>query len=1181
MSNNRNSRVVGGEGRRIRLNPPSPTHEVADDVVRERNERREENTIKAEYVEPGLTDEEYRSRGFSDLPPNSKIVGDIDKSNYVEHVNVDGESRLYKAANYKKDKFDPDNLLEARDVTNEPTDSEEEIKMQREALEKGGFYRLLYIPPDKKSRTGGAFCFFLKEEFTGSLAYLGIYKKSEWEKLSDIEIFNSCLVHCFRKHKHYERLFYSKASIYTLCSKKVFETICDIIESNITVQVISETKNKVKKNGMSFSNNRQYRYVGKDGKRYDNTFEICLLMGHYFPFVSDTSYTTKYIKNCVWKDEEKELKKLITKYGLYSSKTKPLNSFNLVKMMIEQKDDYFEPFQSQMLREPRKEKLDEKILFNDYEQFDVGFDCRECESFNGKPDEYEEILENEEEIEDEEEYFNSLLDNIEINGDYNSEKQKIDRKIEYDIYHADIETAAHGNEHVPYLMAFDHNDYNEKQCFWEGDGDCIKRCLTAICKKHIKRKKIIKNLRLIIKFQNLGYDIRFIRDYLSFVYDSVEPSKSKVYRLDGSFKVNKTMSVRIRFVDQYPQIPMKLADYEKAFHLKKGKFSDFPHFFYNDKTDYKRSLKAPHCMYNKLIKIFPKEYIREIQREKGSERTLLVIEHIKYAEDYCMMDVETQKQGWNCMWKQVMDQLGLDYNNYMTISNLSKAYCIKEGCYEGVNQIRGKTSVFIRKSVIGGRTMSKLHNKENPGIWILNEREGDELQNGFDFDYEDEEILPEKDECKFIFHHEGEYDVTFDHEYKKISKNPKRKEKDLELNCNPNFVSPRPKLKPEDENENLICGDINSLYPDAITDLKGYPKGPAKNIPKEDLINKKFIDYSDEFHVKILILKVIKKLDFPSLTKIGERGERLWTNDMEGDEMYVDRITLEELIKYHEIEYECKTGVMFNEGYNTKIGEVIRKLYDLRTKYKKEGNPLQLLYKLMLNTAYGKTIQKPKDTKILWRNNKTTNENKLIKTFGESIQYIVKPREGKKLFKAKIRIGIVNHWSMPQCGSLVLSQSKRIMNKFLANYGEDIYYTDTDSIFMKEKKYLELKETKPELFGDELGQIKEEKHLKGNCVRITKAMFLAAKIYWVREENEKGEIYDKITMKGIPEKSVEYTIRQKFNGNVETLFYGLINRKKGVLFDLTLGGDCVRMDFSEISGVVNLDVFSRRLGGFR
>ena len=271
---------------------------------------------------------------------------------------------------------------------------------------------------------------------------------------------------------------------------------------------------------------------------------------------------------------------------------------------------------------------------------------------------------------------------------------------------------------------------------------------------------------------------------------------------------------------------------------------------------------------------------------------------------------------------------------------------------------------------------------------------------------------------------------------------------------------------------------------------------------------------------------------------------------------------------------------MFNEGYNDKIGKVIKKLYDLRTKYKKEKNPVQLLYKLMLNTAYGKTIQKPKDSKILWRCNSQTTEKNLIRTFGESIQYI-STSKNSNMFKVKIRIGILNHWAMPHCGSLVLSQSKKIMNKFLVEFEDYSYYTDTDSIFITETGYNILKEKYPEMIGDELGQLKEENHLNGNLVRITKAMFLAPKTYWIREENEKGEVYDKFVMKGIPQSSIDKVLKQKFNGNPETMFYALINRKNGVLFDLLDGGDKVRMDFSTINAVINLDEFNTRIGEFK
>jgi len=50
---------------------------------------------------------------------------------------------------------------------------------------------------------------------------------------------------------------------------------------------------------------------------------------------------------------------------------------------------------------------------------------------------------------------------------------------------------------------------------------------------------------------------------------------------------------------------------------------------------------------------------------------------------------------------------------------------------------------------------------------------------------------------------------------------------------------------------------------------------------------------------------------------------------------------------------------MWNEGFNTKIKDVIQKLFDLRLKYKKQKNPLQNTIKTLLNSIYGKSIQKP------------------------------------------------------------------------------------------------------------------------------------------------------------------------------------------------------------------------------
>ena len=509
---------------------PPPT-EIADDFANERS------VITAEHFGPNLSTEEYLRQGFAPLEDGEAVVSELRRANYVEHITANGERKFYPARNFRVDQYDPENLLESKIVTDEETmDPAEEIKLQLEALRTGGKYRFVYGMPDITTRTGGAFLWFLKEEFPSSLSHLGIYKRSEWETLSKIEIFNSCLVHCFKDHKYYERVLFSKASIYTLCSKKIFAIIADMTESNIVVHKV-----RVYKNENNRTEIRKVTYYGSEGKKYNEDFHICLLQGHYFPFIENSEYTTRYIKHCVWKDNEKDPKKLRKKYGLYNSKTSVLNSFNLVKLMIEQKEDYFEDFDSEILKEPRKEEIDHQIMFNDYEQFDVDFDSRpNIPPKDNIPDEFEEI--------DEEELFNDLIDKAEIINTKFKEKE---------IFHGDIETRPNKQgRHIPYLMAYSDNDGKQRYYFW-GE-NCVRKCLNHLACKRDKNKKTI------FKFQNLGFDITQIRDELLCVVDSIEPSKSKVYRLHGYYKPDvRKKAYPIIFTDQYPQIPMKLDDYEK------------------------------------------------------------------------------------------------------------------------------------------------------------------------------------------------------------------------------------------------------------------------------------------------------------------------------------------------------------------------------------------------------------------------------------------------------------------------------------------------------------------------------------------------------------------------------------------------------------------------------------------
>ena len=75
--------------------------------------------------------------------------------------------------------------------------------------------------------------------------------------------------------------------------------------------------------------------------------------------------------------------------------------------------------------------------------------------------------------------------------------------------------------------------------------------------------------------------------------------------------------------------------------------------------------------------------------------------------------------------------------------------------------------------------------------------------------------------------------------------------------------------------------------------------------------------------------------------------------------IHINKVGLEDLMTFQDVEFEVIDGYYFNQGRNDKIKSVIKHLYDLRKKMKKEDNPAQLVIKLLMNSLYGKTLLKP------------------------------------------------------------------------------------------------------------------------------------------------------------------------------------------------------------------------------
>jgi (E)-4-hydroxy-3-methylbut-2-enyl-diphosphate synthase len=74
-----------------------------------------------------------------------------------------------------------------------------------------------------------------------------------------------------------------------------------------------------------------------------------------------------------------------------------------------------------------------------------------------------------------------------------------------------------------------------------------------------------------------------------------------------------------------------------------------------------------------------------------------------------------------------------------------------------------------------------------------------------------------------------------------------------------------------------------------------------------------------------------------------ETGVRNFTNDMAGRTIFIDKIALEDAIKFQEIEFEIIRGYCFNEGFNNNINDVIQEIFEERKKLKAEGLDIPLV----------------------------------------------------------------------------------------------------------------------------------------------------------------------------------------------------------------------------------------------
>ncbi len=401
--------------------------------------------------------------------------------------------------------------------------------------------------------------------------------------------------------------------------------------------------------------------------------------------------------------------------------------------------------------------------------------------------------------------------------------------------------------------------------------------------------------------------------------------------------------------------------------------------------------------------------------------------------------------------------------------------------------------------------------------------------------------------------------------------------------------------------------DAVSLYPSAMHRLcteKGLQKGKAKQFKrgKITLANAQSKSYSI---LTVKINKVNKPQQLPMITEKID-SSNVFLNEAPSNPVIIDIITLEDYIKFQKIEYEILDGIYWDEGYNNKMGDIILDLFKERLHYKNlNNNVMANILKLMLNSAYGRTVMKQNYTKTTMLKNKTkkliittdsitgkkskewveiknnsTIENYICSNFNTIKSY-------RKINNSCFQIESVcadNSYNRGHIGCAILSMSKRIMNEVFDTANDNkltLYYTDTDSIHLNyddiptlEKSYKE--RYNRDLIGQNLGQFHTDFNLDGAVSEIyaRTSIFLGKKSYYdhLESTNAQGKIItgDHIRLKGICKEAIEDQINK---GNYKSKLDMFKDLAKGAEIDFLMNpfdkkNNSEKVSFEYVNGSV-------------
>lgn len=389
----------------------------------------------------------------------------------------------------------------------------------------------------------------------------------------------------------------------------------------------------------------------------------------------------------------------------------------------------------------------------------------------------------------------------------------------------------------------------------------------------------------------------------------------------------------------------------------------------------------------------------------------------------------------------------------------------------------------------------------------------------------------------------------------------------------------------KDRESGLVDFDAVSLYPSAMSKLYIVEGTPKVLTPMQCTYSFLGSNFITAYVVEIFITDIGKPRDFPLVIHKDPKTGKIINTNQAPVRMVVCDIELRDLVEFQEIKFIILRGLYWTGPRDKKVRGVVKNLFETRAKLKKEKNCLENTYKLLMNSIYGKTIQKAVDYKYRFLDLAHTNnhqpQNDIFGTVycnlesfcnwyldhSEYIREIVRIKDSN-ILRLKEISPISKHFNNTLFGVQILAMSKHLMNRVMCladDLNLDIYYQDTDSMHIRKDQLPILRDAfmkkyNKELIGTNLCQFHPDfdpiaKDSDPNSVVAVESYFLGKKMYIDKLMDDKNNIGYHIRMKGVSNPAIldKAKTDPEFEGDVMKIYEKLYD-DKNITFDLCAGG---------------------------